>query len=247
VLIKELYGIQVSRHTLGRLYRSHGIVKTKPIVKFYSVMKPAEKQRVQEEFVIRLLNLLQDVDIEVWYFDETTVNLWDYSEKVWMNKKSPVTIQLPRQRGRSVTVLGAISNRRRLVLWQTNTTTDKDTVYDFFKMFVRKKSKRLHTVVVLDNYGAHKTNDLRSLLELNNTELFFLPSSSSPLNAVEVLWAHLKKLWRTNMLKIGRSLEPNEADIFLKELIRKHLLQEGMKLSTAHYSAMKYVLKGGHV
>ena len=48
---------------------------------------------------------------EIWYLDETTVNLWTRRVKTWMHKSKPIKFQLAEDRGSSITVNGAISSK----------------------------------------------------------------------------------------------------------------------------------------
>jgi transposase len=51
-------------------------------------------------------------------------------------------------------------------------------------------------VVVLDRLSAHKTNDVRELVEARGARLVFLPSYSPDFNPIEHAWSKLKALLR---------------------------------------------------
>jgi hypothetical protein len=120
-----------------------------------------------------------DENVEVLYFDESSVNLWDHSEKVWMDPEKPFSMTLSKQRGAGVTLIAAISNRRPDIMWEFAPSTNKVSVLAFFKKYLarlRKGRKYSKIVIVLDNHASHRSLDVRALIEKNNCILHFLPS-----------------------------------------------------------------------
>ena len=51
-------------------------------------------------------------------------------------------------------------------------------------------------IVILDNLGSHKGNDVRRLIEARGARLLFLPPYSPDLNPIELAFAKLKTLLR---------------------------------------------------
>jgi hypothetical protein len=61
--------------------------------------------------VVQLVNYLME-EKEVVYIDETSVSVWDRRVRTWMYRENPIPHVLAKERGHSITVLGAISTKR---------------------------------------------------------------------------------------------------------------------------------------
>ena len=46
---------------------------------------------------------------DIYYIDETTINLFMHNQKTWMDVNRPMNFMLPKQKGNSYTIFGAIS------------------------------------------------------------------------------------------------------------------------------------------
>ena len=73
--------------------------------------------------------------------------------------------------------------------------TNRKIVYEFFFSMAQAHNLK-HSVIVLDNHKSHHTPDIQELCFELGCELLYLPSASSVLNPVEVLWAIIKHRWR---------------------------------------------------
>jgi hypothetical protein len=58
--------------------------------------------------------MINEPKLEIIYVDETTFNLWQTPSRMWF--KPGMTFEMPTVRGPSITLIGAISVRRGLVL-----------------------------------------------------------------------------------------------------------------------------------
>lgn len=54
-------------------------------------------------------------------------------------------------------------------------------------------------VVIMDNATFHKAEESRKLIEKAGCRILFLPAYSPDLNPIEVFWANLKKMVRSNL------------------------------------------------
>lgn len=119
-------------------------------------------------FIMELLPLLMDERVEVWYMDETSINMWDaaVNGRVWMNVRSPFIVNICRERAFSRTIIGAISNRQPGVIYSTAISTNKEDVFEYFKKLAKHKSKTHdRSVIVADNHVSHHNPELKVFLE----------------------------------------------------------------------------------
>ena len=61
---------------------------------------------------------------EVVYIDETSTHLWDLRGKVWQHIDDPLTIIRNSNRGKGITVYGAMSSTRRDLDWAFGESTN---------------------------------------------------------------------------------------------------------------------------
>jgi transposase len=86
---------------------------------------------------------------------------------------------------------------------------DGATTTDIFKAYVEHiLLPTLHAgdIVVLDNLSAHKSKEVRDLIESVGAELWFLPPYSPDLNPIEKMWSKIKAILRTIKARTEESL-----------------------------------------
>ena len=116
----------VTGQTLGNFYRNNGIRNRKVQ---YTVFTPQTNLAILQQQVYFVKSLAQEMynGMDVVYFDETTMHLWQKNVKTWHRPEKPIKIRLSQQRSHSVTVFGAIvtnSNRFHHMLVPDGTTAD---------------------------------------------------------------------------------------------------------------------------
>ena len=102
---------------------------------------------------------------------------------------------VPRNRGRVVTMLGAMSldGMEAMMLVQGGTTAA------VFETFVREHlgpCLRPGDFVIMDNLGAHHAAGIRELIESYGATPVYLPPYSPDLNPIELAWSKIKALLR---------------------------------------------------
>ena len=103
-----------------------------------------------------------------------------------------------------MTVLGAISNKRKDFLYTIARKTNKETVLEFIEEHAETIKGMHRPVMVLDNHPSHWAHVVRDKVAEVNLELVFLPANSSSLNPQETVWATIKHQWRNHItLKEG--------------------------------------------
>ena len=99
-------------------------------------------------------------------------------------------IKMPSNRGSSVRVIGAISDRVGLVHYKIIAgTNDSDTFADFTNGLVAKVKGS--AVIMMDNYSVHKARRVADLYN-DRVKQMFLPPYSCALNPIERLWNVIK-------------------------------------------------------
>jgi hypothetical protein len=93
---------------------------------------------------------------QIIYFDESSTHLWEKLSKVWMSSSDPINLTLNKERGHSMTILGAISNRWTECKYTIAHKTTKETVTNWLDSY--SNDFEFGAVLVLDNHAAHHSN-----------------------------------------------------------------------------------------
>jgi transposase len=100
---------------------------------------------------------------------------------------------VPRNRGEVTTMLGALDVHGVRAMMTVEGATDAEVFETFLERVLLRKLKP-GDIVVLDNVGAHRTADVRRLIEAAGARVLYLPPYSPDLNPIELCWAKLKAL-----------------------------------------------------
>jgi transposase len=100
---------------------------------------------------------------------------------------------VPRNRGEVTTMLGALGVDGVRAMMTVEGATDGEVFETFLERVLLRKLKT-GDIVVLDNVGAHRTADVRRLIEAAGARVLYLPPYSPDLNPIELCWAKLKAL-----------------------------------------------------
>lgn len=83
---------------------------------------------------------------EVLYIDETTFHLWMPSSRCWVTRDMALT--LPTERGRSITLIGALSPKRGLVHYSIFEGSNNSETFLYFIQHLKLKCRNEPAVVV---------------------------------------------------------------------------------------------------
>jgi hypothetical protein len=145
----------------------HGIKKRRADYKHWvSETKDNIKQEARRTFINNITDRWVD-DQEVWFYDETTIQLWDMQgRRLWMRVTKRIPITIVPTRITSYTILGAISNyNKELVYRITSETTNKEEVLEFLKHLKRNMVDPGNSVIVMDNHRAHHAHVVSAYLD----------------------------------------------------------------------------------
>ena len=112
--------------------------------------------------------------------------------KCWLVPE--MTLKLVKNRGPSMSVIGGISNKRGLVNYDIITESNNAENFEHFLIKLKKKCDGIKVLLVLDNLRVHYSKKIQYLFDEKFHQMF-LPSYSSKLNPIELLWGYLKKKW----------------------------------------------------
>ena len=95
---------------------------------------------------------------------------------------------------RRLTVLGALGTGGMVAAMAVEAATDGAVFQAFLDRVLLPKLRRTKpdAVLVLDNLGAHKTPEVRGLLDRSGFAYRYLPSYSPDMNPIEPAWAKVK-------------------------------------------------------
>jgi hypothetical protein len=112
-------------------------------------------------------------DVEIVYIDETTFNLWQAPSRVWL--KEGMRIELPDQRGQSITMIGAISIKRGLFHTLTFASTNNTMTFLPFLLKLKEKCQGHECVIVMDQLRVHTGDEVKKHFNNGDFQQQLLP------------------------------------------------------------------------
>jgi len=231
LLIKNKFGIEVSRWTVGRYLKSWGYTPQKPVYKAYEQKEEAVKSWLDKEYP-KIKQKAKKEDAIIYWGDETGMRSDHHAGRSYSPKGKTPVIKATGKRFKA-NMISALSNRGLL----------KFMIYDTFNSgvfikFLSRMTERTEVKIILivDGHPAHKTLVVKEWLEnhKNQIELYYLPGYSPELNPDEYLNQDIK----TNAL--GKSRPINKQDLISK-------VKSFMKYKQSNSSRVKAYFHAKHV
>ncbi len=167
--------------------------------------------------------------------------------RLWI--KQGMKVQLPDQRGQSITMIGALSIHQGLI--HTEAFAGSNTVDTFlpFIMRLKEKCKERSTIVVMDNLSVHHSRALKFQFDNQSFIAKYLPPQSCALNPIEQVWNVIKCEWKkTSYMVLDVSKKKEEqitAAVNRIQGIADSINQDMMvKMARGNYDAMLKTLQG---
>jgi transposase len=126
------------------------------------------------------------------FLDESGAHLAMGRSHAWLPRGDVLVEPRPMNWGDNLTMVGAL----RVDRWLTLATSWQAMNRPRFAAWVRRhlvRRLRPGDIVVMDNLAAHKTPEVRALIEQAGARVRFLPPYSHDLNPIEPAWALIKK------------------------------------------------------
>lgn len=137
------------------------------------------------------------------FLDETGCNVTLSRLRGWAPSGVRAEAFRPVNRGKNVTVTGAIRLTGQVCLKTLVGAMNKERFVDFVRQCLAPRLE-VDDVVVMDNLRAHYADEAIEAIESRGAHVLFLPPYSPDLNPIELLWAALKRhIRRTAARELG--------------------------------------------
>lgn len=183
-LIKERYGVELSRWQVGRYLKSWGYTPQKPIRKAFE-QKPEQVQQWLDKEYPAIKRRATKQKATIYFGDETGMRSDHQAGRSYAPKGETPVIKATGKRF-SLNMISAISNKGHLQFMIIE-RFNGGVFIDFLKRMVRYSREKIFFIT--DGHPAHKTKKLKAWLGENEDriEVFFIPPYSPELNAQEYL------------------------------------------------------------
>jgi len=192
-LVRETYGVSVSKRTIKRILRSINFSWRRVCKKPKGEPDPVEYAKKQAELE-ELEKQAEEGIIDLCYFDESGFILDPYIPYAW--QEIGETIELECSGGKRLSVLGFLSKHQGLVGYTTEGKVDSAFVIACIDDFINELRRK--TVLVMDNSSFHTSCAVEAKIpewKSKDLEIFYLPKYSPWLNLIEILWRFMKYNW----------------------------------------------------
>ena len=186
---EEQTAVRVSVCVMGRVLRAIGARRGRPKPIVNSTL--SERQQRRRLAAIRcLLAELPDDEVAV-YEDEIDIHLNPKIGVDWMNRGAQKQVLTPGQNQKAY-LAGTLDARDGTLLWVGGVVKNSSLFVAMLQKLETyySKAKRIH--VILDNYGIHKSHEVKRALEsMPRLRLHFLPPYCPDENRIERVWLDL--------------------------------------------------------
>ena len=196
--MEQDFGLKITPKGLQLFYRRNNVRHL--AVGYIYAQALARNTGAVENFGVRLAKVIASGKPLV-YFDEASFNLWLRNKKTWTPRDEPIKYPLGQNRGKGITVMGAISQHLGKPVWSLEESTNSRA----FMLFLEKLRGRFplrstRVTIVLDNARAHCISDAKQLADKLNLELMFMPPYTPEFNCIEALWSVIKRDFKQRIL-----------------------------------------------
>jgi transposase len=140
------------------------------------------------------------------FVDETGSHLDMARTYAWAPRGHRAYAAKPRNRGRAVTLIGALGVNGLVATMTVEGGTDGEVFRSYVKQVLVPQLRPGH-VVIMDNLKAHKVTGIREAIEAAHATLRYLPSYSPDLSPIELCWSKAKTILRTRAARTREVLE----------------------------------------
>ena len=131
------------------------------------------------------------------FLDETGSNVTMTRRYGRSARGRPVYGSVPHNRGKNLTVVGAITAAGGLVAWRAIDGGMDGAAFLSFVVEALIPALRPGQVVVMDNLSSHKTKAVRAAFAAAGVGVLYLPRYSPEYNPIELCWAKVKSWLRS--------------------------------------------------
>lgn len=190
-LIQQQFGTKLPVRTIGHYLERWGFTPQKPIRKAYE-QRPAEVKRWLEEDYPKITERAKAEGAEIHWGDETGLRSDDVRGRSYAPKGQTPVVKVCSNR-ESLSLISAVTNRGKVRWMVFGGALDAKILIRFLRRLVQAAQRKVF--LILDNLRVHHAKLVREWLAKNveQIEVFYLPSYSPELNPDECLNADLKQ------------------------------------------------------
>jgi transposase len=147
------------------------------------------------------------------FVDETGVNIAMTRRYGRAPKGERVHASAPVNKGKNVTVLGALSLTGITAAMTIEGSTDT-SVFSTFVQTILAPALRPGQIVIMDNLSSHKGEEIQEAIKAVGATLEYLPSYSPDLSPIEKCWSKFKELLRAKAARTRELLDQAITEAF---------------------------------
>jgi len=189
-LIKERFGISLSKASVCRLLKQLGLSAQRPLWRAYQQSPERVENWIQNEYPVIRARAKRE-KAEIWFADEAGIRSDAHAGTTWSPKgKTPIVSSTGARFG--MNVISAVNPQGKFRFMCVKGRVNAGVFIDFLKRMIDSSERKVFLIV--DGHPSHKAKKVRNFLEsvVDRMELFFLPPYSPELNPDEYVWNDLK-------------------------------------------------------
>jgi transposase len=189
-LIKERFGVQLSKASVCRLLNQLGLTPQRPVWRAYQQRSEEVQRWLNEEFP-KIRAQAKREKASIFFGDEAGVRSDHHAGTTWAPKgKTPVVSSTGARFG--LNLISAVSAQGEFRFMITKGRVGARVFIDFIKRLTYRADRSIFLIV--DGHPAHKAVAVRKFVDSlkGKFRLFFLPAYSPELNPDERVWNDLK-------------------------------------------------------
>jgi len=233
-LIKNRYGIELSRWQVGRYLKAWGYTPQKPISKAFEQKPEKVQQWLKEEFPA-IKRKAKKEDAIIYFGDETGMRSDHQAGRSYAPQGKTPVIKRTGQRF-SLNMISAISNRGHLQFMIIDGRFNSEVFQTFLQQMIKYSRQKIFFVT--DGHPAHKTMKLNEWLSENRAriEVFFLPPYSPELNPQEYVNQDVK----TNVIGKKRPINKTQMRTNVENFMNRRKNDQRQVQKYFHVSHVRY-------
>ncbi len=146
------------------------------------------------------------------FVDETGSHIDMARPYAWAPRGHRAHAAKPRNRGRAVTLLGALGREGLVATMSVEGGTDGEVFRSYVEQVLAPQLQP-GNVVIMDNLKAHKVAGIREAIAAAQATLLYLPPYSPELSPSELCWSKVKTALRTRAARTREALELAWAEV----------------------------------
>jgi len=189
-ILRDRYGIQLSRVSVGRLLAKLGLTCQRPLFRATEQNRSLVEAWVREEFPAIKARAAAE-DAEIFFADESALRSDHHAGTTWAPSGRTPVVRTTGRRFR-LNMLSAISAKGALSFMVCGGTVAAPQFCEFLDRLMHGRRRKVFLVV--DGHSMHKSKAVNEHVGRfkGRLELFFLPPYSPELNPDELVWNHVK-------------------------------------------------------